>query len=106
MRARVYGEKPLGAELTRKERECLNKEVEKTLKKRLEQIGNELDAAVLKILHEEFGFGIVRLRRFHKAYQAAIREVIEYYDLSDGDEQWLALRWLKEKGYNLEDETK
>ena len=104
MRARVYGDKPLGAELTAKERACLNKEVEKALQKQLDKVGDELDAAVLKILHEEFGFGIKRLRRFHRAYKACLRRVWEYYEMEDGAEQWLALRWLREKGYDLEGE--
>ena len=104
MRCRFYGNKPLGAELTAKEKRCLDIEVEKALRKQLEKVGNELDAAVLKILHEEFGFGIKRLRRFHRAYQAALREVIDFYELDDGDEQWLAVRWLREKGYDLEGE--
>ena len=102
MRCRFYGNKPLGASLTAREKKCLDAEVAKAMQKQLDKVGDELDACVLKILHEEFGFGIVRLRRFHKAYQAALRRVWEYYDLEDGDEQWLALRWLKEKGYDLE----
>lgn len=105
MRCRFYGNKPLGADLTVKEKRCLDIEVEKALRKQLEKVGDELDAAVLKILNEEFGFGIVRLRRFHRAYQAALRRVWEYYDLEDGAEQWLALRWLKEKGYDFEGEN-
>lgn len=104
MRCRFYGNKPLGADLTAREKKCLDIEVAKALQKQLEKVGDELDACVLKILHEEFGFGIKRLRRFHRAYKAALRRVWEYYEMEDGAEQWLALRWLKEKGYDLEGE--
>lgn len=102
MRCRIIKDTPLGGELTPLERKCLNVEVEKAIKKQLDKVGCELDAVVLQILNQEFGFGEKRLRKFHKAYVENVRRVVDHYCLEEGDEQWIAKRWLKDKGYDLE----
>ena len=62
----------------------------------------ELDALVLWVLHEEFGFGPERLRRFHDKFVPAIEALIGRYELDKTDDIWLCTYLLKQYGVDLE----
>ena len=57
---------------------------------------DEIDASTLWVLHEVFGFGRDRLRRFHYNFNAVIDSLCERYELTDnGDDLWLCTHKLK-----------
>ena len=62
----------------------------------------ELDALVLWVLHEEFGFGEGRLKRFHDRFDKSIGELVDRYVMDDEDDVWLCTRKLKEYGIDIE----
>ena len=63
----------------------------------------EIDAMVLWVLHEEFGFGTKRLRRFYDAFSSAMNELVDRYVMDDSDQPWLCRYKLKEAGIDLEE---
>lgn len=42
---------------------------------------NDIDAAILWVLHERFGFGRKRLREFYDAFSAEHNALAEWYDM-------------------------
>ena len=48
-------------------------------------LGNDFDAAVLWTLHQAFGFGAKRLRRFYDAFLAEYDRLREFYTGTDAD---------------------
>lgn len=63
---------------------------------------DELDAMILYILHEEFGFGEKRLRRFYDRFSLGLRELGERYSMeSYEDRLWLCQRKLRDAGIDI-----
>lgn len=67
---------------------------------------NELDAIVLWHLHEEFGFGKKRLKRFYTTFLPKLNELARRYELEDSDRVWLCTYRLKEYGIDIEEWNK
>lgn len=63
----------------------------------------EITATVLWRMHEEFGFGKKKLKKFYKSFDRAIRDLVNRYHLDDADAAWLCTRQLKEYGIDLEE---
>lgn len=63
----------------------------------------DMDAAVLWSLHETFGFGKKRLRRFYEAFTVQHEALRDHYKLDDDTNTWICRHLLKEKvGVDLE----
>lgn len=67
---------------------------------------NELDSCILWVLHEEFGFGPERLKRFYNAFGPALDSLIEHYELDNSDKIWICTYKLKEYGIDIEEWNK
>lgn len=68
-----------------------------------EKNAREITATVLWRIHEEFGFGKNKLKKFYKSFDRAIRDLVNRYHLDDADAAWLCTRQLKEYGIDLEE---
>lgn len=69
-----------------------------------EEHAKDFDATVLWALHETFGFGAERLKRFYRAYQAEYKRLREYYQLEESDGvPWLCRRKLAEIGVDVDE---
>lgn len=68
-----------------------------------EKNAREITATVLWRMHEEFGFGKNKLKKFYKSFDRAIRDLVNRYHLDDSDAAWLCTRQLKEYGIDLEE---
>lgn len=63
----------------------------------------EIDAMVLWVLHEVFGFGPERLHRFYQTFNGQVEDLARRYQMTDdGDEVWLCTYKLREYGIDLE----
>ena len=62
----------------------------------------EIDALVLWILHEEFGFGPKRLKKFYERFAEKIDELGEYYSMPE-EMPWLCTIKLRDYGIDLEE---
>lgn len=94
--------KIVGMDLTVAERKAMEMEIQKTIAEFDRKNALEINAMVLWVLHDQFGFGIKRLRQFYKSFDPALERLFERYEMEDSDRVWLCLRELKEYGIDLE----
>lgn len=103
MKARV---KSGSLTMSKEIREALEAEADRMAKKAIAEMNRdneeELDAMVLYILHEEFGFGEKRLKRFYDRFAQGLRDLGERYDMNEYDDRlWLCQRQLREAGVDI-----
>lgn len=97
MRARVCN-----GGLTVSERKVMHNEIKRQLAEYDRRHAKEIDAIVLWVLRETFGFGKKRLRKYFDEFGRQLNRLIEYYSMGEDDEAWLCSRKLKEAGIDLE----
>lgn len=98
MNVKKTGKIILGAGLSRDEETALNIEIQKRIAQLDRDNTDEIDAMILWVLHEEFGFGYDRLRRFYESFNPKLDALCKKYEMTDkGDEIWLATYKLKDK---------
>ncbi len=62
----------------------------------------EIDAMVLWVLHDKFGFGKTRLKKFFDEFAGAVDELLEWYEMDTSDQSWICTHKLKEIGVDVE----
>ncbi|MCM1524031.1 MAG: hypothetical protein NC120_06195, partial [Ruminococcus sp.] len=60
-------------------------------------------AMVLWVLHEEFGFGKKRLRKFFDRFSVSLDKLIQWYEMDGSDRTWLCSYKLKGIGVDVEE---
>lgn len=65
----------------------------------------ELDAMFLWELHERYGWGHTRLKRFYMGFHKALNKLVERYEMENTSEEkiWLCTYKLKEYGVDLDE---
>lgn len=96
------GGKIFGASLSSAEQRAMNLEIQRQLAEFDRKHAQEIDALVLWQLHEQLGFGPVRLRRFYDNFSPALDDLVKHYEMASEDELWLCTRMLKDYGIDLE----
>lgn len=81
--------------LTRPQEKAMRKEINAQILERDAVYWLDMDAAVLWTLHEKFGFGAKRLRRFFEAFAAVHENLRDYYQLDDDTNTWICRYLLK-----------
>lgn len=84
------------------EQKALDEEIQRQLIAGSEKYSLENYSGILWALHEEFGFGANKLKRVMQLILENERELEEYYQLNKGDGGWVALKKLKDCGYDVE----
>lgn len=102
MHVKKIGGKVYGATLTAAEQKAMNIEILKQLAEYDRRHETEIDAMILWHLHEQFGFGPERLKRFYDSFGMSVKELIKRYELEDDDQIWLCTHMLKEYGVDIE----
>lgn len=96
-----------GASLTASERKAMEIEIMKAMREYDENNMDEIDSAVLCVLHEEFGFGPKRMKRFHHAFVRKLNALCKRYDMHETEDKlWLCRYQAKEYGAKLEEWNK
>ena len=93
--------------LPRKTKDAIKREVRSQVYAQKKRINADFDAMVLWVLHEKFGFGRERLRRFYDAFVAEVHRLDEAYQMG-GETGYVCRVKLKEIGVDVEawnDET-
>jgi hypothetical protein len=85
-----------------KEQEAIDREIMLELADFDRKNENEIDALILWLLHEKFGFGVKRLRRFYELFSAEFDALEKRYELEKADNAWLCTHKLKEYGVDIE----
>lgn len=107
MVVKQVGKLILGADLNEKEKKALDIEIGKEFAKYNRNNANEVDAIILWVLHDQFGFGHDRLKKFHAAFQPSLKELCKRYEMTDKDDElWLCTRKLLDIGVDIEDWNK
>lgn len=103
MHIKRSGGKIFGAVLTAAEQKAMRIEIHKALVEYDRRNLLEMDALVLWVLHEHFGFGKKRLKEFYDCFVPEVMGLIKRYELDDTDHIWICTRKLKEYGIDLEE---
>ena len=85
------------AALTPAQRKAMNREINAQILESDRAYKLDMDAAVLYSLHETFGFGEKRLRKFFDAFSVQHQSLREHYQLDDDTNTWRCRRLLKER---------
>lgn len=89
MRARIVHEP------SKEESEAISREIKKQLAERMRNHEDNVDAQVMYVLNQKFGFGKKRLREFYLAFQEEVSSLINHYEMP-GESEYLAKAFLKE----------
>ena len=84
------------------EKKALDIELDKQIAEHMHEHNLEVAAMCLWVLHEKFGFGTERLRRFYDGFCDGIDDLTKYYVMTDKDAAWLCNWKLKEYGIDIE----
>ena len=103
MRVKKAFGKILGADLSSAEKKAMQIEIHRQIAEYDRNNLNEIDAVILWTLHEEYGWGRIRLKRFYKSVNTAIRKLLDRYEMDDSDSVWLCTYKLKEYGIDLDE---
>lgn len=102
MQVKKAGGRVYGAALTVAEKKAMNMEIQRQLAEYDSKHASELDALILWLLHEQFGFGPKRLKQFYDNFIPALEALIKRYEMEDSDQIWLCTHMLKEYGVDIE----
>ena len=94
MKIKQSGGKVFGAVLTAKERKAMEIEINRQILEADRQYQDDIDAAVLWVLHQHLGFGAKRLRNFYEAFIKVHDELRAHYKCADDEE---AMRIIHKK---------
>lgn len=70
-------------ELTPKEQKALDEESRRYILAKHSEFVDDVDYMIMSILHNHFGFGLSRLRRFYDAFHADNDALVKHYEMSD-----------------------
>lgn len=102
MRVKKAHGKVYGASLTSAEQKAMDMEIQRQLAEYDRKHELEIDAMILWVLHEHFGFGEKRLKKFYDCFASSINDLIARYEMDDSDQVWLCTYMLKRYGIDLE----
>lgn len=94
--------KVYGAKLTAAEKQAMDIEIRKQIAEFDKQHRIEIEAAVMFVLAEKFGFGKKRLKEFYGSFDSIMKSLINRYEMDISDEGWLCIEKLKNKGIDVE----
>ena len=97
------GKKVIGAHLSVAERKAMEIEINNQIAEASLEHQRRLEATVLYVLHEEFGFGKDRLRRFYESFDQNMTTLRCFYELPDSDAAFICDLKLKDMGIDLDE---
>ena len=95
-----------GVQFNAKEKAALDKEIQRQSAEFDQKNLNDMNALILWLLHERFGFGMKRLRLFYDLFRTEIDALVKRYEIDEGDAVWLCTHKLKEYGLDIEEWNK
>ena len=101
MRVKQFNGKVYGADLTPKERQAMNIEINKQLIENHKKFEDDVDYMVLYCLRKCFGFGSKRLKRYYDTFVKLNTELIKHYEMADAG-VFIARKELNQIGCNVE----
>ncbi len=102
MRVKKAGGRILGGAMSAAEKKAMDLEIQRQLAEYDRKHLIEIDAMILWVLHERFGFGPKRLRQYYDNFRACTNELVERYQMDAGDDVWLCTQMLRRIGVDVE----
>lgn len=102
MRVKKAGGRILGGAMSAAEKKAMDLEIQRQLAEYDRNHLIEIDAMILWVLHERFGFGPKRLRQYYDNFRACTNELVERYQMDAGDDVWLCTQMLRRIGVDVE----
>lgn len=102
MRVKKAGGRIFGGAMSAAEKKAMDLEIQRQLAEYDRKHLVEIDAMILWVLHDLFGFGPKRLRKFYDGFRTCTNELIERYQMDAGDDIWLCTQMLKRIGVDVE----
>lgn len=90
-----------GVEFSTKEQKIIDAEIDRQLVKRHKEFADDVDYMILKILHDHFGFGPTRLRKFYDHFTEDNYTLMQHYEMSDAG-VYIARKEMNAIGCNVE----
>ena len=87
--------------MSKEEKRALQAEVARQARQISDRFAIEIDATILWALHEKFGFGPERLRRFYDCVYESREMLLQRYDMHD-DAEFILLHKLREIGVDVQ----
>ena len=87
--------------MSKEEKRALQAEVSRQARQISDRFAIEIDATILWALHEKFGFGPERLRRFYDCVYESREMLLQRYDMHD-DAEFILLHKLLEIGVDVQ----
>ena len=87
--------------LSKQEKRAAEAEIMSQIAERTRKMETDIDAMVILVLVEHFGFGKKRAKRFYDEFSKAMKELSDWYVMSEGDQAWLATQRLKKYGIDI-----
>lgn len=88
-------------ELTPKEQKAMDAEINRQLIEKHLVFVDDVDYMIMRILHNHFGFGLTRLRRFYDLFSADNDELVKHYEMPDAC-AYIAREEMNDIGCNVE----
>lgn len=90
-----------GVELSKKEQKAVDIEINRQMLEHNRQFVDDFDYMVMKILHDQFGFGLARLSRFYDAFCKEYNTLEKHYEMADAG-MYIARKEMNDIGVNIE----
>lgn len=97
------GKDVFGVKLNKAEQKAIDEEIKRQIVEKDKEYSAESEAIQLWILHEFFGFGKGRLRKYWELINTSQKELRERYILDEGDTPWLCKEQLKGYGIDIDE---
>ena len=92
---------------TKEEKDSMLREIRRQIAIENKGFVLDVDATVLWTLHECYGFGKDRLRKFFDVYSQTYKDLLSRYEMGNEDAIWLYRHMLKENlGIDIEEWNK
>lgn len=102
MKVKKAGKRVFGAVMSAAEKKAMDLEIQRQLAEYDRKHLAEIDAAILWALHDQFGFGPNRLRKYYDAFHACVDDLLKRYEMDAGDDVWICTEMLKRIGVDVE----
>lgn len=93
-----------GTQFTKKEEQAIDAAISEMIVEKFITFEKELDASMLMMLHEHFGFGYDRMMKAWRLTFDCNRQLQKRYEMDAKDSAWLCQKLLKEQfGIDLDE---
>ena len=69
----------------------------------IDHYNRDASMMIFYVLHTELGFGVKRLKRFHRAFDAMQEQLKKRYEMDEIDTPWICEEKLRQAVFDIDD---